>query len=102
MAFCETIGVLDVDETATVSDFLLSKLSAIDLIGEIPICNDACGVICESGFGSVTVIPKILPGGSDSIDLPVSFDASRRAMASSTACCLLSATWERQKKKMFH
>lgn len=100
MAFCETIGVLDVDETATVSDFLLSKLSAIDLIGEIPIHNDDCGVeICESAFGSVTVMPNILPGGSDSMDLPVSFDANRRAMASSTACCLFSATWEGKGKQ---
>lgn len=46
----------------------------------------------DSVLGSVTFIPNILPGGRVSRDLPVSFDAKRSAIASSTACCRLSAT----------
>lgn len=42
--------------------------------------------------GSVTFIPNILPGGNTSNDAPDSFDARRKAIASSTACCLFNAT----------
>lgn len=42
--------------------------------------------------GSVIDMPNILPGGNASIVFPVSFETNRIAMASSTACCRLSAT----------
>lgn len=42
--------------------------------------------------GSVTVMPYIFPGGSASSWVPISVEAKRSAIASSTACCLLSAT----------
>lgn len=87
MAFCETNGDLDVEETEEDSNFFF--VSSGDLAS--PDELDA------SFFGSVTVMPKIFPGGKASIDFPVSVDANRRAMASSTACCLLSATCEKKK-----
>lgn len=80
MAFWETSGVLDDTE----SDFLLIS-SCVD-------CTSIVGDGDDSVFGSVTFIPKIFPGGRDSSDFPVSFDAKRSAIASSTACWRFSAT----------
>lgn len=82
IAFCDTIGDFDVDETDEVSGFLL-------------FCSDDCFVseaLAVNSLGSVTVMPKIFPGGNDSSDLPDSVDARRSAMASSTACCRFNAT----------
>lgn len=80
MAFCETSGVLDVTE------------SGLLLISSFVDCTSIVGDGDDSVFGSVTFMPKIFPGGSDSSDFPVSFDAKRNAIASSTACCRFSAT----------
>ena len=59
---------------------------------------------CGLEHGCVTVIPKILPGGNDSSDTPFSFDAKRKAIASSTACCRFKATLKspRHKKIIIH
>lgn len=83
MAFCETSGDFDVDETDVDSCFLLE--SSDDLIS-ISI------EVESSGLGSVTVMPNIFPGGNESIALPLSVEASRRAIASSTACWRFNAT----------
>lgn len=77
MAFCETSGDLEVDETDDDSAFLLHSLCALASVSIEPEM---------SVFGSVTVMPKIFPGGSASSGFPDSVDASRSAMASSTAC----------------
>ena len=83
MAFCETNGDFEVDDTEDGSGFLFP--SSLFLISWIPKPD-------STGFGSVTVIPKIFPGGNDSICLPDSVEAKRRAIASSTACCRFKAT----------
>jgi hypothetical protein len=85
MAFCETSGDLEVDDTEDDPSFLLE--SSEDLIS-------AKDDPENSVLGSVTVMPKILPGGRVSIVLPLSVDASLKAIASSTACCRFSATCE--------
>lgn len=93
IAFCETSGDFEVDETEVVSwDFLL--VSSVDL--------RSINIELESsGLGSVTVIPNIFPGGSESIAFPLSLDASRNAIASSTACWRFKATWKLNRRKIF-
>lgn len=77
------------------------KLDSIEFEIQIPLVFLG-GWMCEAfasfagdSHGFVTDIPYILPGGNVSIDLPVSFEANRIAIASSTACCLFNATYER-------
>lgn len=82
MAFWDTSGDLEVDDG---SCFLLAS-SLILFSGNVEVASTI--------FGSVTVIPKIFPGGRASIALPLSVEASRSAIASSTACCRFSATCE--------
>lgn len=67
---------------------------------DVDVTEDGSGRLCASspellsrsigldstGLGSVTVIPNIFPGGKDSMGFPVSVEANRRAIASSTAC----------------
>lgn len=91
MAFCETSGDLDVEDTEEDSNFLFAPS------GDLASASDE---LDASVLGSVTVMPKILPGGSESIALPVSVVASRNAIASSTACCRFSATCENKFKKI--
>ena len=77
MAFCDTSGDFEVDETDDDSGFLMHSsinLASLSIEPEI------------SGFGSVTDMPKILPGGNVSKVFPVSLDANLNAIASSTAC----------------
>lgn len=82
MAFWDTSGDLEVEDG---SCFLIA--SSLDLFsGNVEVASTV--------LGSVTVIPKIFPGGRASIVLPVSVDASRSAIASSTACCRFNATCE--------
>lgn len=83
IAFWETSGDFEVDETDESSGFLCDSSENFDSASSEPEC---------SVFGSVTVIPNIFPGGSDSKDFPVSLEASRSAIASSTACWRFSAT----------
>jgi hypothetical protein len=83
MAFCETSGDLDVEDTEEDSNFFFASS------GDLASASDE---LVDSVFGSVTVMPNIFPGGNESIDFPVSVDARRSAMASSTACCRFSAT----------
>lgn len=83
IAFWDTSGDLDVDETEVDSGFLLDSSRFFGSRITDPI---------DSVFGSVIVMPKIFPGGNESSDFPVSFDASRSAIASSTACCRFKAT----------
>lgn len=90
IAFCETSGDLDVEDTEEDSNFFFEPS------GDLASAIDELDV---SVLGSVTVMPKILPGGKESIALPVSVDASRNAIASSTACCRFSATCENKFKK---
>lgn len=85
MAFWDTSGDFDVDVTEDDSGFLWESSDDFASASDEPESSD---------LGSVTVMPKIFPGGKDSIVLPVSFDASLKAIASSTACCRLSATCE--------
>lgn len=86
IAFWETSGDFEVDETDESSDFLCESSEYFDSASSEPEC---------SIFGSVTVMPNIFPGGSESNDFPVSFEASRSAMASSTACWRFSATYNK-------
>lgn len=83
IAFCETSGDLDVEETDAESSFLQKSSDALPSESIEPEC---------SIFGSVTVIPNIFPGGNASIAFPDSVEASRSAIASSTACCRFRAT----------
>lgn len=85
MAFCDTNGDLEVEDTEEESNFFFASS------GDFESASDE---LDASVFGSVTVMPKIFPGGRESIDFPVSVVASRKAMASSTACCRFSATCE--------
>lgn len=91
MAFCETSGDFEVDDTEDDSSFFLGSSDDLASTSDEPENSD---------FGAVTVIPKIFPGGRESIVLPVSVEASLKAIASSTACCRLSATCERMKIKI--
>lgn len=85
IAFCETSGDFEVDDSDDGSDFLWDS----------PCTLTSASIEPESSvLGSVTVMPNIFPGGSDSIGLPVSVEASLKAMASSTACWRFSATWK--------
>lgn len=82
MAFWDTSGDLEVEDG---SCFLIA--SSLTLFsGNVEVASTV--------FGSVTVIPKIFPGGRASIALPVSVEARRSAIASSTACCRFNATCE--------
>lgn len=58
-------------------------------------CEASAWIVGFCSHGFVTDMPYILPGGNVSIALPVSFDANRIAIASSTACWRFSATYER-------
>lgn len=77
MAFWDTKGDFEVDDTEDVSSFLFESFDDFASARDEPE---------SSVFGSVTVIPKIFPGGKESMVLPVSVDASLKAIASSTAC----------------
>lgn len=83
MAFWDTKGDLEVEETEEVSSFLLESFDGFASASDEPE---------SSVFGPVTVIPKIFPGGKDSIVFPVSVEASLKAIASSTACWRFRAT----------
>lgn len=79
---------------AVIGQFIITQIDFIermDILLGLDFSGSGCVLFGET-HGSVTFIPKIFPGGNTSSDAPLSFEASRNAIASSTACCLFRAT----------
>lgn len=82
---CDPLGAIESFLRVLVGDWWTAELLAVDVT-----------------HGSVTDMPNILPGGRVSYVLPVSFDAKRIAIASSTACWRFSATCSLHRWCRFH